>query len=68
MPISPLLTVFRFLAGTATAMGTGDVFFLLRLGAHFVIVGLLASATAKHQSATCDDVIYVIGSHSCRNQ
>ena len=68
MSISPLLTVLRFLPGTAAAMGTSDVFFLLRLGAHFVVIGFFTSATTEHYSATGDDIIYVIGSHCRRNQ
>ena len=43
MPVRPLLTVFGFLSGRATTVGTGDVLFLLGLGLDLTVVfGLIA--------------------------
>ena len=41
-------------------MGTSDVFFLLSLGLHLVVIGrLVASAATEHQSATSYYVVYL---------
>ena len=47
-PLCPLLSVFGFLPGRATAVGTGDVLFLLGFCLHLALIGVFAfAATAE---------------------
>ena len=47
MTIGALLTVLRFLAGTAAAMGTRDILLLLGFGLHLAIVLRLVTSTSE---------------------
>ena len=47
MSVSPLLTVFGFLTGRATTVGTSDILFLLGFGLHLAIVLWLVSSTSE---------------------
>ena len=57
-PFGSLLTVLGLLTGTATAMGTGDIGFLLCLRPHLVlsvILALVATTTASPDDAALND-------------
>ena len=47
MTIGALLTVLRFLAGRAAAMGPRDILLLLGFGLHLAIVLRLISSTSE---------------------
>lgn len=47
MAVCPLLTVLGFLLCRARTVGTGDVFLLLCLGLHLVVVRLAATSTLE---------------------
>lgn len=59
VPVSPLLSVFGFLACRATAMCAGDVFFLFSLGLNFAGVFLLSSAF-EHYAASGNYLVNVV--------
>ena len=60
MPIGAPLTDFRLLFGSARTMKTGDVFLLLGLGLHLILLLVAARrALAESHSATRDYLVDV---------
>ena len=58
LPFGSLLSVFGFLAGTATAVGSGDVAFFLGFCPHLalaVILALVTATTTAPDDAALDD-------------
>ena len=51
MSVGALFAVFGLLFGRATAVRTGNILFLLGLGLHFALVGVLAFPTATKVNA-----------------
>ena len=47
MSVGSLFTVFGFLTGRATTVGTSDILFLLGFGLHLAIVLWLVSSTSE---------------------
>ena len=61
MTVSPLLTVFRLLAGTAAAMSPSDILLLLGFGLHLaVVLGLVASTSEAY--AVFENILKVVHS------
>ena len=59
MTVSPLLAILGFLTCRAAAVGTGDVFFLLGLGLHFVLIGVALGHSFEHQTTAGYYIIYI---------
>ena len=60
MSFGSLLSVFRLLASTATAVRTSDIFFLFGFGPYLVVVTVVAGAAAPPDDATLDDGVDVV--------
>ena len=60
LAIGTLLAVLGFLTGGATAVGTGDVLFLLGLGLHLALVRVLLIATAAEGDAVLKDILEIV--------
>ena len=60
MSLRSLLTVFGFLAGTAAAVGTSNVFLLLGFGLYVVVVSFFAGTATPPDDATLDDGVDVV--------
>ena len=58
MAVRPLFTVFGFLTGRATTVGTGDVFLFLGLGFHLVVLFSRTTASAKRNTIN-EDILKV---------
>ena len=59
--VGTLFAVFGLLPCRPAAMGTGDVLFLLCLGLHLAVVGLLRSTSSTAPGYTvCNDCVYVV--------
>lgn len=58
MPVGPLLTVFGLLLGRATTVSTSDIFLLLGLGFHFVLLFTRTTTTTK-RNAIHQDVLEI---------
>ena len=63
MSVGPLLTVFGLLLGRATTVSTSDIFFLLGLGFHFVLL-LARTTTATKRNTIYQDVLEIFFSCS----
>ena len=59
MTIGALLTVLRFLTGTATAMSPRDILLLLGFGLHLAIVPRLISSTSE-VDAVLKDILKIV--------
>ena len=59
MPIGPLFAVFRLLSGTTAAVCPGDIFFLLGLGLHLVLVWVAFRHALEYQTAAGDNIVNV---------
>ncbi len=58
MPVGPLLTVFGFLPGRATTVGTGNVLLFLGLGLHLIIF-LTRPATSSERDTVLQNALKV---------
>ena len=59
MTVSPLLTVFRLLAGTAAAMSPSDILLLLGFGLHLASILWLVTSTSK-VDAVFEDILKIV--------
>ena len=59
MPIGPLFAVFRLLSGTTAAVCPGDVFFLLGLGLHLVLIGIALCHSLEHHPAAGNNIVNI---------
>ena len=66
MPIGPLLTVFGLLTSRATAVSASDVFFLLGLGLHLVLLFAGTTATTKRYAVYQDVFKIAFLTHICK--
>ena len=59
MAVGPLFAVLGLLACRARAMGTGNVFFLLGLGLHLVVLTTATTGSTSEDQSALDNIVYI---------